>query len=85
MNGLLLDTKGSGVVTMEEAFSIPVPEATKTYTPVSNEDLWKFLHQTAQRRGLQLGTPQLGIAHKGQRLFGSVEITNQDHLEIKSV
>ena len=78
---LVLDTKGSGIVTMEEAFSIPVPEETKTYTPVSNEALWRMLEQTAIKRGLKLGTPQLGIAHKGQRLFGSVEITNQDHLD----
>jgi len=78
---LVLDTVGSGVVTMKEAFSIPVPEATKTYTPVPNEDLWKLLKQTALKRGLQLGTPKLGVAHKGQRLFGSVEITNQDHLD----
>ena len=81
MSSLILDTKGSGVVTMKEAFGIQVPDATKTYTPVPNEELWKMLQQTAQARGLQLGTPSLGVAQKGQRLFGSVEITNQDLLD----
>ena len=81
MNGLVLDTPKSGIVTMEQAFSIGLPEETKTYIPVSNEDLWKLLQQKAFDRGLQLGTPTLGVDHNGQRLFGSVEITNQDHLD----
>lgn len=81
MDGLMLDTKGSGVVTMKEAFGIKIPKETKTYTPVSNEELWKMLQQTAHNRGLELGTPTLGVSQKGQRLFGTVEITNQDHLD----
>lgn len=81
MNGLMIDTPNSGIVTMKQAFEIPVPEETRTYSPVSNEDLWKMLQRTAISRGLQLGDPQLGVAHKGQRLFGSAEITNQDHLD----
>lgn len=81
MEGLMIDTPNSGIVTMEQAFAIKVPEKTRTYSPVGNEDLWKMLQQTAQERGLELGMPNMGVAHKGQRLFGSVEITNQDHLE----
>jgi hypothetical protein len=81
MDGLMIDTKDSGIVTIERAFSIPVPEETKTYKPVGNEALWKMLQRTANVRGLELGTPEMGLAQKGQRLFGQVEIVNQDHLD----
>jgi len=81
MNGLMLDTVGSGIVTMEQAFEVPIPEATNTYTPVPNKELWEMLVDIADQRGLQLGVPQIGLAWKGQRMFGSVEITNQDHLD----
>lgn len=80
LDGLVLDTPKSGIVTMEQAFAIPLPEETKTYTPVSNEDLWKLMQQKAFERGLQLGKPEMGIDCNGKRLFGSVEIVNQDHL-----
>lgn len=47
MNGLLMHTAGSGVVTKDTAFTVPVPEATRTYTPVSNKALWELLQETA--------------------------------------
>jgi hypothetical protein len=78
---LVLDTPKSGIVTMEQAFAIEIPEETKTYTPVSNEDLWKLMQQKAHSRGLMLGIPEMGIDCNGKRLFGSVEIVNQDHLD----
>lgn len=81
MDGLMVHSKNSGIVTMEQAFAIPVPEATRTYTPVPNEELWNMLSRTAELKGLKLGVPQMGVAHKGQRLFGVADITNQDHLD----
>lgn len=78
---LCVHTKGSGRVTMEEAFAIPLPEKTKTYQPVANEELWNMLKRTASTKGLQLGVPQMGITAGGQRLFGVADITNQDHLD----
>jgi hypothetical protein len=81
MEGLLLDTPGSGVVTPEQAWSIPTPEATNTYSPVGNKELWDVLSRIADERGLELGTPHIGLANKGQRMFGSVEIVNQNQLD----
>jgi hypothetical protein len=40
-----------------------------------------MLSRIADERGLELGIPQIGLANKGQRMFGSVEIINQDHLD----
>ena len=71
----------SGPVTLEEAYAVPVPEQTNTYVPVSNQALLEMLQKTAAARGLQLGEPHLGLAHGGQRMFGSMEITNQDHFD----
>ena len=71
----------NGPATLEEAYAVPVPEQTRTYVPVSNQALLEMLQKTANARGLQLGAPQLGLAHKGQRMFGSMEITNQDHFD----
>jgi len=78
---LMIDTPNSGIVTLDEAFAVPVPEQTRTYVPVSNKDLLEMLQRVAISKGLQLGTPQLGLSHKGQRMFGSMEITNQDHFD----
>jgi len=75
MSGLMVHMEGSGRVTMEEAFAIPVPEKTDTYQPVPNKELWEMLQQTAELKGLELGTPQFGITTKGQRLFGTAPIT----------
>ncbi len=81
MEGLMVHTQGSGKVTMEQAFAIPLPEQTETYQPVPNEELWNMLEKTAELKGLRLGTPQMGVAANGQRLFGTAEVTNQDHLD----
>jgi len=81
MNGLMIHTKGSGKISKEDAFAIPVPEQTNTYTPVPNEALWDMLQKTAESKGLKLGEPEMGYAHNGQRLFGVAEITNQDYLD----
>ena len=81
MSGLMIDTPNSGIVSMEKAFAIEVPEETRTYVPVPNKALWEMLQRIAISRGLQLGVPQMGLAHKGDRLFGAVEIVNQDHLD----
>jgi hypothetical protein len=81
MNGLMVHSPDSGMVTKEQAFAIPVPEQTRTYTPISNESLWDMLQKTAESKGLILSEPQFGVAHKGQRLFGVADITNQDYLD----
>jgi len=81
MDGLMIHTPDSGMVTKEQAFAIKVPEQTRTYTPVPNAELWDMLQKTAESKGLKLGEPQMGVAHKGQRLFGVADITNQDHLD----
>jgi hypothetical protein len=81
VKGLSVHSPDGGIITMEEAFAIPVPGKTSTYTPVSNQGLWEMLQRNAEYRGLRLGVPQMGISHKGQRLFGTVEILNQDHLD----
>ena len=80
MNGLMLDTPSSGIVTPEQAFSVALPGETRTYKPVPNEELWNMLNETAQSRGLQLGIPQMGLASKGQRLFAMFR-DFQIHLE----
>ena len=79
MNGLMMHTEGSGIVTREQAFDkCLIPESTKTYQSVSNEEFILMLEDCARKHGLILTNETLGLASKGLRLFGTYEVTNKD-------
>jgi len=63
----------------DEVCNIPVPRVTRTYQPVSNEQLLDMLKVTTSRYDLQLENPQFGTSNNDQRLFGTYEIVNHDH------
>ena len=79
MNGLMLDTPESGICTREQAFAKNlIPEPSRTYHPVSNEELLLMLNDAARQHGLVLMNEQLGLDTKGMRLFGTYEIEGKD-------
>ncbi len=79
MNGLLLDTPKSGICTRGQAFAKRlIPETTRTYMAVSNEELILMLNDAARQHGLILTAENLGWDSNGNRLFGTYEIENMD-------
>ena len=79
MDGIVLDTPESGSCTRGEAFDKAlVPQSTKTYTAVGNEELILMLNDAARQHGLVLTGERLGMDLKGNRLFGTYEVENKD-------
>lgn len=79
MNSLVLDTPESGSCTREQAFARNlIPETTRTYKAVPNEDLLLMLNDAAREHGIILTGESLGMDIKGNRLFGTYEIENMD-------
>jgi hypothetical protein len=77
---LLLDTKDSKRVTLQEVYDAPAPiRDTSTYQPVANKELLDMLHQVACSFNLQLTNPNFGLARLGQRMFGVYEVEGHDH------
>ena len=79
MQGLMLDTFDSGSCTREQAFSsLLIPESTKTYQAVSNEQFLLMIEDCARKHGLVLTNEKLGWDYNGNRLFGTYEVEGKD-------
>src|SRR6058998_2385791 len=73
MKGLMLHCGGQQK-TREEVFSIPVPEATKTYAPLAFESFITRIEKQLLVEGIHIKEEQLALAKEGQRLFGLMEL-----------
>jgi len=76
MRGLMMDSPdGRQIQGLEEAYAVAIPEATRSYQPVSNQQLIE--HVKDQVKGL-LGLPILreeyGLACKDQQMFGVITV-----------
>jgi hypothetical protein len=79
---LVLDTPKSGPCTREEAFAKGlIPESTRSYQAVGNEELVLMLNDSARQHGLVLTGEHLGMDLKGNRLFGTYEIEGNDFFD----
>jgi len=71
MQGLMLDTPGSHLVTAEQLAALEPPKATASYTPVPYHELVDLVRTTAKERtGLAVRDEQFGISRMGKRFFG---------------
>jgi len=79
LNGLMLDTIGSGPCTRLQAFDPNlIPESTRTYKAVSNKELVLMLNDAARHHGLVITDEQLGLDRKGKRMFGTYEVEGKN-------
>ena len=75
MNGLMLDVPGSHVASLQDIFSVPVPEATETYCPVSNFEIVTYLFErTKTLLGLDVKRSEWGLSRKSQQMFGHITL-----------
>jgi len=74
MQGVMVNkAKGGHYCTFEEAAAVPVPEATRTYMPVSNGDLIRMVEQVlVDEYGCKASelVLTLGMSQKDAQLFG---------------
>lgn len=77
--GLILDTPKSGKCTREQAFVTDlIPNATKSYQPMSNQELVMMINEVADLYGMELSNEQLGMDLKGMRFFGVYTVEGLD-------
>lgn len=67
---------GGWNATEEEVNAVPVPEHTKTYTPIPHGRLIEQLQSILPRQGMKLERLQLALSNKGERLFGVADVVN---------
>ena len=79
--GLMIET-GGRAVDYNMVCNVPVPDATKTYQPVPNEQLVEFLKDRVDSLfGFQPLEEQYALARKGKHMFGllSYDVGHKDH------
>ena len=72
--GLMLHC-GGHLKTREEVFSVPVPEATKTYVPLSYESFVTRIEKQLKMEDIEIVDQRLALSSEGQRLFGLMQVT----------
>jgi hypothetical protein len=78
---LCLDTPKSGPATRKQVFAKNlIPEATRTYQPLPNKIMIDMIYRIAEENKLKLTNEQLGLDHKGNRMFGVCDIEGRDFL-----
>ena len=76
----LLMQRGSEAATLETVREVPIPKATRTYQPVTHEQLSTMLLQMAAHLlpGFSHSNSQFGLAAEGNKMFGVHTLTSSD-------
>src|SRR5512132_4049581 len=74
MNGLMLHC-GSQLKSRDEAFAVPIPQATDTYRPLSYESFLTRIEKQLAVEGITIKDEKLALAKEGQRLFGLLALS----------
>ena len=74
----MLMHSNSNLITFGEAAAIDLPEATRSYQPVSNEYLINTVVDSIEGQGLVLKDLELSASTDGQRLFGCAKIKHDN-------
>lgn len=73
MNGLMLHCGGQ-IKSREEVFSVPLPQATASYVPLSYESFVTRIEKQLAVEGITITNQVLALAQNGQRLFGLMQV-----------
>lgn len=73
MKGLMLHCGGE-LKSRDEVFGVPVPVATRTYTPLSYESLVTRVEKQLAVEGITIREEKLALSKEGQRFFGLLEL-----------
>ena len=72
-------TCGSREVNLAEIEAVPIPESTKSWKPISHIDLINEAKKAAINVGLVLGNESYGLQSDNNKMFGIINVINQDH------
>jgi len=79
---LMMASPGARFVTREEAFRTDIiPVRTRTYHPVTNEELISMTHKVAEEHGLILTNEELGMNKKKTQMFAMFEVEGKDFFD----
>lgn len=67
---------GGWDATREEVEAVPVPERTRTYTPLPHRDVLSEVLRVLPAHDMELEAMSLGLANDGARLFGVIDVRN---------
>lgn len=76
MNSNLMLHAGGWDATEEQVNAVPVPERTKTYTPIPHGRLVEQVRNLLPHHGMKLERLSLGLANDGKRMFGTADVVN---------
>lgn len=65
-----------------EIFSIPLPEATPTYVPVSHKDIISSIKEELNKKDMVIENSRYLMSHKGNRLIGYYDVSIPDNSEL---
>jgi hypothetical protein len=79
---LMMASPGARFVTREEAFRTDIlPARTRTYHPVTNEELVTMANKVAEEHGLTLLNEELGMNKKKTQMFAMYEVEGKDFFD----
>lgn len=67
----------------QAAFDVPVPQATRTYGPVSNQQLYHEVTSRLTSQGYNITDEQWSLSHKGQVTLCKLHIGTNDDMNLK--
>jgi len=75
MKGLMIHTPDGHNVGLNEVLAVPVPNATKTYVPVPNEDLIGLVrHRIETLLDMEIESEAYGLSRNDQQMFGVMRV-----------
>lgn len=77
MTGLMLHCGGQ-LATREQVAAVAIPEATKSYVPLSHESFVIRIERELKANGINIKEESLALSNEGQRLFGLMQLEFQD-------
>jgi hypothetical protein len=80
MKGLMLH-RGGQIVTENQLRSIKAPDPSGRWYPISHGELLDIVTKVGDEIGLTFGNSEFGVQSEGQKMFGVLEVENQDHMD----
>lgn len=79
LQGLSLSGRGSHVVTMDQLAALPEPKSLGNWhKPIPHIEVVNGLLEGIKKLNFGIDTVRLGVAHNGQRLFGTIDLSADD-------
>lgn len=86
MNGLMVHTPGSQMVTLDHLRNLPTPEARGArHQPIPHHELVDTLTDQILDRGWDVTHTQMGTAASGKRLFGTMKLRGPGNMDAKEM